>query len=59
MPLWGTVRTSLLRQANQSLAHGRATHVQVVAKLLDAQLFARLVVQIDDLASNGVVGLVL
>ena len=50
---------AFLRQANQSLAHGRATHIQVVAKLLDAQLFARLVVQVDDFASNGVVGLVL
>ena len=53
------VYQAFLRQANQSLAHGRATHVQVIAKLLDAQLFARLVVQVDDFASNGVVGLVL
>ena len=50
---------ALLCQAHQRLAHGCAAHIQVVAKLLDAQLFARLVIQIDDLASNGVVGLVL
>ena len=50
---------ALLRQTHQCLAHRGAPHIQVVAKLLDAQLFARLVVQVDDFASNGVVGLVL
>lgn len=50
---------ALLRQTHQCLAHRGAPHIQVVAQLLDAQLFARFVVQIDDLASNGVVGLVL
>ena len=50
---------ALLRQTHQCLAHGGAPHIQVIAKLLDAQLFARLVVQVDDFASNGVVGLVL
>ena len=50
---------ALLRQTHQRLAHRGAPHIQVVAKLLDAQFFARLVVQVDDFAPNGVVGLVL
>ena len=50
---------ALLRQTHQRLAHRGAPHIQVVTKLLDTQFFARFVVQVDDFASNGVVGLVL